>query len=135
MLYVSNMDKSVQFYEQALGLKVHKRIDEVQITTEQGETETALLDLVMMKFPESDFVLELSEQAYPDSISQGIHFQHMGITVKNLDNALARAEDAGAKKVREVRTIHDGSIIVKNIFLSGPDGELIELMEFVKGRL
>lgn len=135
MLYVSDMEKTVNFYEQALGMKVHKRIGEVQITSEKGETETAYFNLVMMKFPESNFVLELSEQSYPDSIENDIYYQHMGVTVKNLDEALAKAELAGAKKVREVRTIKSQSLIVKNTFISGPDGELIELMEFVKGKL
>jgi catechol 2,3-dioxygenase-like lactoylglutathione lyase family enzyme len=135
MLYVSDMEKSIRFYEQALGLEVHKRIEEVQIKTEKGETETVSLGLVMMKFPNSNFVLELSEQSYTDPMNQAIHFQHMGITVKNLDEAVAKAMLAGAKKTQENRTISDESIIVKNTFVSGPDGELIELMEFVKGRL
>ena len=133
MLYVSDMEKSVSFYEQAFGMSVHKRIGEVVVQTNQSPADTVQLDLVMLKLPGSDFILELSEQAVPDSLQASPYFQHLGIEVQDIEAAFDRAMKYGAQQQTNIRTLSTDQITARNVFLRGPDNELIELMEIVEG--
>lgn len=133
MLYVSDMEQSVSFYEQAFGMSVYQRIGEVVVQTGQSPADTVQLDLVMLKLPGSAFILELSERVVPNSLQSSPHFQHLGIEVRDIEAAFDQAIKFGAQQQTNIRTLSTDQITARNVFLRGPDSELIELIEIMKG--
>jgi len=133
MLYVSDLDRSIDFYEQAFGVSVDERIQTLEVKTDSTTPDTIRVNMAFLKLPGSDFVFELSEQSFADSLQSSTYFQHLGMEVKNIQDAVKRALAAGAEQVTGIRTVSANDVTAKNIFFHGPDGELIELMEILEG--
>jgi catechol 2,3-dioxygenase-like lactoylglutathione lyase family enzyme len=90
--------------------------------------------MAFLKFPNQDFVFELSEQvADTTNHAVALRFQHVGIDVQDIDAAYSRAMDAGAEALLPVRVVKAKGIEVKQAFVSGPDGERVELMQILAG--
>jgi catechol 2,3-dioxygenase-like lactoylglutathione lyase family enzyme len=134
MLYVSDLEASIDFYTKAFDLKVTNRLDSLRITQPDGSQIAADVNMAFLKFPGQDFVYEFSERAnYPDSALVGDHFQHLGVDVLDIESAFQRALDAGGKLMAPVRTVEGKGVAAKNAFFRGPDGEVVELMEMISG--
>jgi catechol 2,3-dioxygenase-like lactoylglutathione lyase family enzyme len=127
------MEKSVDFYTAAFGFTVTNSPKHLEFTNEDGSTTTLDTNLVFLKFPGQDFVYELVESSEPGALTQSPLFRHMGIEVKNIDEAFAKATRLGAEFPVPVRTVRANGGEPKNAFLLGPDGEVIELMQIVSG--
>ncbi len=134
MLYVSNLDASVAFYTKAFDLQQTNRISQLKITQADGSELVRDIEIVFLKFPGQDFVYEMAQnQNTPDSSGKAFLFQHVGIDVDTIEVALDRALAAGAKLLAPVQLVSTKDIQVKQAFVQGPDGELIELMEMITG--
>ncbi len=134
MLYVSDLQASIDFYTTAFDLEVSKTLDKLQITMPDSSKVEAEVKMAFLKFPGQDFVYELSEQAsFPDSTFNGTAFQHVGIDVLDIDAALQRALDAGGELLAPIRLVEGNGVAAKNVFLKGPDGEYVELMQMISG--
>lgn len=134
MLYVSNLENSIDFYTRAFDLKVTNRLDTL-IAVQPDSTEVIrTVTMAFLKFPGQDFVFELAEHAADTSSRPtAFLFQHVGVDVKDIDAAYKRAMDAGAKELLPVRKVKAKGIEAKQAFVAGPDGERIELMQIISG--
>jgi len=134
MLYVSNLENSIDFYTRAFDLKVTNRLDTL-IAVQPDSTEVIrAVTMAFLKFPGQDFVFELAEHAADTSSRPtAFLFQHVGVDVKDIDAAYKRAMDAGAKELLPVRKVKAKGIEAKQAFVGGPGGERIELMQIISG--
>ena len=113
---VSDMDKSIYFYRDILGMKVVE-----QKTSPRGSK------LVFLKFPDMDCELELC--SFPDSGNVHVpeDLVHLAFEVDDLERCIARLKVAGA-------LITEGPIESSNgtrfIFTEDPDKYEIELMQY-----
>lgn len=135
VLYVTDMDRSVNFYSDALGLEVHKQINELILIDDESERrDTVSVNMRLMRLPGSKFIYELIEYPnVPDVPPAHIHFQHVGIEVTDIEESLDRAVRNGAMEAMPIRTIEAGDIVAKAVSFKGPDGEQIELMQIISG--
>ena len=133
MLYVSNLDASVDFYTRAFDLQETNRVTQLKVTKADGSQLTRDIEIVFLKFAGQDFVYELAQNpSPPDSLGRGL-FQHVGVDVMDIETALKRALEAGGELVAPVQLVSTKDINVKQAFLRGPDGESIELMQMITG--
>ena len=113
---VSDMDKSICFYRDILGMKVVE-----QKTSPRGSK------LVFLKFPDMDCELELC--SFPDSGNVRVpeDLVHLAFEVDNLERCIERLKVAGV-------LITEGPIKSSNgtrfIFTEDPDKYEIELMQY-----
>tara|TARA_R110002124_G_scaffold183735_9_gene351252 strand:+ start:32845 stop:33291 length:447 start_codon:yes stop_codon:yes gene_type:complete len=129
VIQVSNMEKSVNFYTNAFDLKVtNDSLKHVVYTLEDGMKKERDVNVVLLKFPNQDFVYEMSEVAEYDNSTNFDKFHHVGIDVRNIKSAFKRAVEAGAEVLVPIRLVQTNGIETKQAFLKGPDGEVIELM-------
>ncbi len=134
MLYVSNLDNSINFYTKAFDLKVTNRLHKIIAVQEDGSEVERTVNMAFLKFSGQDFVFELAEHARDTTgINNAFLFQHMGIDVIDIDVAYKRALDQGGEPLRPVRIVKANGIEAKQAFIGGPDGERIELMQIISG--
>ena len=134
MLYVSDLEKSIQFYTQAFDFEVTNRLDTLIATQPDGTELVRPVKMAFLKFPNQDFVFELSEQV-ADTTNRPVAFlfQHVGIDVQDIDAAYSRAMGAGGEALLPVRVVKAKGIEAKQAFVGGPDGERVELMQIMAG--
>ncbi|MBN8652769.1 MAG: VOC family protein [Cytophagales bacterium] len=134
MLYVSDLEKSIQFYTQAFDFEVTNWLDTLIATQPDGTELVRPVKMAFLKFPNQDFVFELSEQV-ADTTNRPVAFlfQHVGIDVQDIDAAFSRAMGAGAEALLPVRVVKAKGIEAKQAFVGGPDGERVELMQIMAG--
>ena len=109
---VIDLDKSIAFYQEALGLEIAKRLD----FEEKGFT------LVYMKDSKTNFTLELTYlKNWPnDKYNLGDEEFHLAFEVEDLEAARAKHEAMGCVKfVNEEMGIY---------FISDPDGYWLEII-------
>ena len=134
MLYVGDIDASIDLYTKAFDIEVTERVSLLKRSLSDGTTQEVNVKLALLKFPGQDFVYELAERSnLPDSIGYTATFQHIGIDVKDIETAKKRAIEAGFESMGDIRTVYANDIEAKNTFLKGPDGELVELMQMIAG--
>ncbi len=109
-LHVSNLEEAVSFYQQTLGLKIHRRM-------RVGEVEIAFLNL-------NGTYLELVQRpGSPEGAPPG-RWSHFAVYVEDFDGLVSRLESLGLE-LRRI-TLPDGTRIV---FFKDPDGHDIEVSE------
>jgi lactoylglutathione lyase len=116
---VINMDKSVEFYTNILGMKL---VDRVKL--DDG------VELGFLSLPGDEHIqIELIGRG-ADDIPQRGKVDHIAFTVSDIDAEAARLKDAGVNVLDDApRTILGG---VKIFFFTGPDGEVLELFQPLK---
>lgn len=133
MLYVSDLDASIAFYTRAFDLTVTQRIDTLRVTPPNGSETARAARMAFLKFPGQDFVYELAERRVQDDGTSPF-FQHVGVDVADIAAAAARVQAAGGRDFSGIATVRtSGGTVAKNGFFKGPDGELVELMQVLKG--
>ncbi|MDX2193009.1 MAG: VOC family protein [Gemmatimonadales bacterium] len=132
MLYVGDLDASIAFYTAAFDARVAQRLTQLTVTGPDGQTVTRDVRMALLRFPGQEFVLELAERKAATDVAPPF-YQHLGVDVRDIGAALARAKAAGARTPTGISTVRAGDVVAKNAFFKGPDGELLELMEVVKG--
>ncbi len=133
MLYVSDIEASIDFYTKAFDLEVTQRITALNVKQPDGTVITNSVNMAFLKFPGQNFVLEIAERSVEDN---GISpfYQHVGVDVKDIDAAARRVLDAGGTDYTGIRFVSTNvNSSAKNAFFKGPDGESIELMEMISG--
>lgn len=122
-LLVSDVARSVRFYVDALGLTEVTRPSTfdtpgawLQVGDQQihliGETEPGRAQAMTPAYDHAEVVIGYGT--------------HLALVVDDLDEALARAARAGVTPPGEVFARGDG---VKRVFVTDPDGHVIELMQ------
>ncbi|MBT3276701.1 lactoylglutathione lyase [Candidatus Thioglobus sp.] len=118
MLRVGNLDKSIAFYTQVLGMSLLRQKD-----YPRGEFTLAFLGYG----PESEHpALELTYNWTKHEYKIGTGFGHIAINVEDVYEAVDKAKKQGATVTREAGPMSAGTTIVG--FLQDPDGYEIELL-------
>ncbi|TXH68214.1 MAG: lactoylglutathione lyase [Thiothrix sp.] len=118
MLRVGDLDRSVQFYTQVLGMRELSRQD-----YPAGE-----FTLVFLGYGEksTSTVLELTYNWGVSTYELGTAFGHIAIEVPDVYAACEKMRAAGGKIIREAGPMNAGTTIIA--FLEDPDGYQIELI-------
>ena len=118
MLRVGDLDKSIAFYVEVLGMNLLR-----QKEYPKGEFTLAFLGYG----PESaNPAIELTYNWGKDSYEVGTGFGHIAINVEDVYKAVEIAKEKGAEVIREAGPTSAGTTIAG--FLKDPDGYEIELL-------
>lgn len=115
-VYVNNMDESIRFYTEVLGLEL---VGRKQVNPE--------VELGFLSFPGTDNVeIELIGRGTDGMPDNGI-VHHIAFTVSDIEGELERLKGLGVRLLdEEPRVILDG---VKIAFFFGPNGERLEFFQ------
>lgn len=118
MLRVGNLEKSIEFYTQLLGMTVLRRND----------YESGRFTLVYLGYGDEDnhTVLELTHNWDTDSYTLGEGYGHIAIGVEDVYATCEAIKQGGGKVVREAGPMLHGTTVLA--FVEDPDGYKIELL-------
>ena len=118
MLRTGDLDRSIKFYTEILGMKLLRRQD-----YPAGEFTLAFLGYG----DESDHTaIELTYNWGVDRYEMGTAYGHIAIEVDDVYRATAEAKNRGGKILREAGPMNAGTTIIS--FIEDPDGYPIELI-------
>ena len=118
MLRVGNLDRSIQFYTEILGMTLLRRKD-----YPEGKFTLAFLGYGDEK---QNTVLELTHNWDTSSYELGNAFGHLAIEVDDVYQATEQIRQQGGKILRDAGPMNAGSTIIA--FAEDPDGYQIELL-------
>lgn len=118
MLRVGDLDKSIQFYTDVLGMRLLRRKD-----YPKGEFTLAFLGYGS---EEDNTVLELTFNWGVSEYDLGEGYGHIAIEVDDVYQAADAVKKAGGKVIREAGPMNAGSTIIA--FVEDPDGYQIEFI-------
>ena len=119
MLRVGDLQRSVNFYTQVLGMKLLR-------TTERPEQKYSLA-FVGYDDEERAAVLELTYNYGVERYELGTAFGHIAIGMPDVSAACERVRKSGGKVTREPGPVKGGSSVIA--FVEDPDGYKIEFIE------
>ena len=119
MIRVKDLDESVRFYTELLGMKELRRHD-----VPDGKYTLAFVGYGDEK---AHTVLELTYNYGVDAYDQGTAFGHLALGVPDIYGTCERLRKAGAKIAREPGPVKFGTTVIA--FIEDPNGYKIELIE------
>ena len=119
MLRVGNLQRSIDFYTDVLGMKVLR-------TTDRPEQKYTLA-FVGFGDESQHAVLELTYNYGVDHYELGTAFGHVAIAVPDAAAACAAVRAKGGAVTREAGPVKGGTTVIA--FVQDPDGYKIELIE------
>ena len=120
MLRVKNLEASIEFYTENLGMNLLRRQD--------FETGRFTLAFVGYGLEESDPVIELTfnwDQEIAYDIGTG--YGHIALGVPDIYSTCRQLRESGARIIREPGPMKHGKTIIA--FIEDPDGYQLELIE------
>ena len=112
---VSDMEQTIQFYTDVLGLEVLERK-----TSPRGS------HLAFLKVPNSEELIELTSFPPSGPVTVQEDLIHLAFQVENLDDTIASLNAKGVKVTDGPTRTSSGS---RFIFIDAPDGYEVELIE------
>jgi lactoylglutathione lyase len=119
MLRVGDLDRSVRFYTETLGMKLLR-------TTDRPEQKYKLA-FVGYDDERRASVLELTYNYGVERYDLGSAFGHVAIGVPDVKAACERVRGAGGKVTREAGPVKGGTSVIA--FVEDPDGYKIEFIQ------
>lgn len=119
MLRVGNLERSIAFYTEILGMDLLRRQD-----YPSGKFTLAFLGYGP---EESHTVLELTHNWEVESYELGNAYGHIALGVEDIYATCEALRQAGAKIVREPGPMMHGTTVIA--FIEDPDGYKVELIE------
>ena len=119
MLRVGNMERSVKFYTEVLGMKLLR-------TTDRPEQKYSLA-FVGFDDEKRAAVLELTYNWDTHDYDVGTGFGHVAIGTPDIKATVERVRAAGGKVTREPGPVKGGTTVIA--FVEDPDGYKIEFIE------
>ena len=119
MLRVGDLDRSIQFYTELLGMKLLRRND-----YPEGKFTLAF---VGYEAESTGTVIELTHNWDTPSYELGTGFGHLAIEVDDAYAACERIKAQGGKVTREAGPMKHGTTVIA--FIEDPDGYKIELIQ------
>ncbi len=118
MLRVANLDKSIEFYTNVLGMKELRR----------KEYPDGKFTLAFLGYGDeaNNTVLELTHNWGVENYELGTAFGHLAIGVPDVYEACEKMKAMGGKITRDAGPMNAGTTIIA--FLEDPDGYEIELI-------
>ena len=123
MLRVSDIDRSIAFYTQVLGLKLLRK-------TDRPDQKYTLAFVGYGSNPEHA-ELELTYNYGVDHYELGTAYGHIAIEVDDAARACAQVKAQGGAVTRESGPVKGGATVIA--FVADPDGYKIELIERKSG--
>lgn len=119
MIRVTNLDRSLTFYTQVLGMKLLR----------SSENPEYQYSLAFVGYGDEDHhaVIELTYNWNVESYELGTAFGHIAIGVNDVAKACEKIRQAGGKVTREAGPVKGGKTMIA--FVEDPDGYKIELIE------
>jgi lactoylglutathione lyase len=119
MLRVGEMDRSVKFYTEVLGMKLLR-------TTDRPDQKYSL---AFVGYDDEDrtAVLELTYNHGVDRYDLGTAYGHVAIAVPDAYKACEAVKARGGKVTREAGPVKGGTSVIA--FVEDPDGYKIELIQ------
>lgn len=118
MIRVGNLEKSINFYTEILGMKLLRRKD-----YPDGKFTLAFVGYGDEK---DNSVIELTYNWDTDAYDMGTGFGHLAIEVDDVYAAAEKIREQGGKIIREPGPMNAGTTIIA--FVEDPDGYQIELL-------
>ena len=119
MLRVGDLQRSVKFYTEVLGMKLLRKTDRPE--------QKYSLAFVGYDTEDRSTVLELTYNYGVERYDLGGAFGHIAIGVPDVAGACAKVRGAGGKVTREPGPVKGGSTVIA--FVEDPDGYKIEFIE------
>ena len=119
MLRVGNLERSIRFYSENLGMTELRRTD-----VPDGKYTLAFLGYGDER---SNTVLELTYNYGVEHYEMGSAFGHLALGVSDIHATCEKLRAAGAKIAREPGPVKFGTTVIA--FIEDPDGYKIELIE------
>ena len=119
MLRVGNLQRSIDFYTQVLGMKLLR-------TSENPEFKYTLAFVGFGSNPEQAEI-ELTHNWGVDSYEMGTAYGHVALGVPDVYAACEKIKTAGGKVSREAGPVKGGKSVIA--FVTDPDGYKIELIQ------
>ncbi|MBC7788037.1 MAG: lactoylglutathione lyase [Methylophilaceae bacterium] len=119
MLRVGNLEKSIHFYTEVLGMKLIRSQD-----YPDGEFTLAF---VGYGNEYENSVIELTYNYGKESYDMGTAYGHMALEVNDAYTACEKVKQKGGKVLREAGPMKHGTIIIA--FVEDPDGYKIEFIQ------
>ena len=119
MIRVGDLDKSIAFYTEALGMKLLRKHD-----YPEGKFTLAF---VGYGDEDSNAVVELTYNWDTSSYDLGSGFGHIAIGVPDIVGACERVRESGGQVTREPGPMKHGSTVIA--FVKDPDGYTIEFIQ------
>lgn len=119
MLRVGNLEKSLDFYQNVMGMQLLRRHD-----YEEGR-----FTLAFVGYGDEDnhTVLELTHNWDTDQYDLGTGYGHIAIAVDDAYQACQIIKQRGGKVVREAGPMKGGKTVIA--FVEDPDGYKVELIQ------
>ena len=119
MIRVGNLQRSLAFYTEVLGMKLLR----------QQDYPDGRFTLAFVGYGDEDShaVIELTHNWDTEEYDIGTGFGHIAIAVKNAAAACDEIRSRGGKVVREAGAMKHGTTVIA--FVEDPDGYKIELIE------
>ena len=119
MLRVGNLERSIKFYTEILGMKLNR-------TSENPEYKYTLAFVGYGTNPEHAEI-ELTYNWGVESYDMGTAYGHLAIAVPDAYEACEKIRNAGGKVTREAGPVKGGTTVIA--FVTDPDGYKIELIQ------
>ena len=119
MLRVGDLDRSIKFYTEVLGMQVLRRND-----YPDGKFTLAF---VGYGSEEEGAVIELTHNWGVDQYELGTAYGHIALAVPDAYEACAEIKQRGGKVVREAGPMKHGTTVIA--FVEDPDGYKVELIQ------
>ena len=119
MLRVGNLERSVKFYTEVLGMKLLR-------TTDRPEQKYSLA-FVGYESEDKSAVLELTYNYGVDKYDLGAGFGHIAIEIPDAKKACDAVRSKGGTVTREAGPVKGGTTVIA--FVADPDGYKIEFIE------
>ncbi len=118
MIRTGDIERSIGFYTQVLGMKLLRRQD-----YPEGKFTLAFVGYGDER---DNAVIELTYNWGVDKYELGTGFGHLAIEVDDVHAACANIKRSGGKVVRDAGPMNAGTTIIA--FVADPDGYMIELI-------
>ncbi len=112
---VRNMDESIAFYTQLLGMELENRRE-----IKQNNAEIAFLGM-----KDTEHKIELTWWKGKDNYTEGDQLDHIAFAVKDMDERIRKLRSEGVEIAREPYTLGTSRIA----FIKDPNGIWLELIE------
>ena len=118
MIRVLDLDRSIDFYDKAFGLKVADHFDFDGFA------------LVYLRNDENDFEIELTlNKGESEAYTHGTGYGHVAVCVDDVKAEHHRFAELGFEP-NDVKEFHrDGALMARFFFVQDPDGYKIEVLE------
>lgn len=142
-IVVRDLNKSLSFYSEILGLKVYKReVEEGPFIDRLTGINNVRLEWVKLIIPKGGLIELLQYHSHPDpderpsqggAPSNALGCSHVALTVTDLDEVYRRVQSCGySTKSTPITTPNKAA---KILYCHDPDGTILELIEDLPPRL